>query len=257
MIKFFRKIRQNLLSQGKTGMYLKYAIGEIILVVIGILIALQINNWNEQRNESKEERLILLNLKEDFVYNQRILDSLVGRHIEIKELQISILNYTGKKPKPVTENEFNIILETLYHMGEFYPKKGALNDLINSGRLKIIKNQRLRNSLSSWPPVVERIKKREENIRQGMNGIQILIEENGSWLNVDNVSNSLTITSNAFPESGFDVDNRDLLNDLKFENKVESEIVQMNILIRVQKEALKSLTEILDLIEKEIKTNDN
>jgi len=49
MIKYFRKIRQNLLSEGKTGKYLKYAIGEIVLVVIGILIALQINNWNSQR----------------------------------------------------------------------------------------------------------------------------------------------------------------------------------------------------------------
>lgn len=47
MIKFFRNIRQNLLAEGKIGKYLKYASGEIILVVIGILIALQINNWNE------------------------------------------------------------------------------------------------------------------------------------------------------------------------------------------------------------------
>ena len=51
MIKFFRKIRQNLLSEGKTGKYFKYAIGEIVLVVIGILIALQINNWNEGRKQ--------------------------------------------------------------------------------------------------------------------------------------------------------------------------------------------------------------
>ena len=59
MIKFFRKIRQNLLSEGKTEKYLKYAIGEIILVVIGILIALQINNWNEKRKErNKEDQLI-------------------------------------------------------------------------------------------------------------------------------------------------------------------------------------------------------
>jgi len=49
MIKFFRKIRQNLLNEGKTTRYFKYAIGEIVLVVIGILIALQINNWNEER----------------------------------------------------------------------------------------------------------------------------------------------------------------------------------------------------------------
>ncbi|MFK7783267.1 DUF6090 family protein, partial [Psychroserpens sp.] len=49
MIKLFRKIRYNLMSENKTGKYFKYAIGEIVLVVIGILIALQINNWNEQR----------------------------------------------------------------------------------------------------------------------------------------------------------------------------------------------------------------
>ena len=52
MIKFFRKIRQNLLSEGKTGKYLKYEIGEIILFVFGILIALQINNWNEARKDT-------------------------------------------------------------------------------------------------------------------------------------------------------------------------------------------------------------
>jgi len=54
MIKFFRKIRQSLLMENKTGKYFKYAIGEIILVVIGILIALQINNWNENRKKTKE-----------------------------------------------------------------------------------------------------------------------------------------------------------------------------------------------------------
>jgi len=64
MIKFFRKIRQNLLSEGKTGKYFKYAIGEIILVVIGILIALQINNWNQQRILEKQSQQVLLNLRE-------------------------------------------------------------------------------------------------------------------------------------------------------------------------------------------------
>ncbi|MBT8316904.1 MAG: hypothetical protein HKP59_04710 [Lutibacter sp.] len=59
MIKFFKKIRQNLLSEGKTGKYFKYAIGEIILVVIGILIALGINNWNENRKDSIQEKIVL------------------------------------------------------------------------------------------------------------------------------------------------------------------------------------------------------
>ncbi|MEO9887119.1 MAG: DUF6090 family protein [Balneola sp.] len=60
MLKFFRKIRQKLLSENKFSKYLIYAIGEIILVVIGILIALQINNWNEQRN-TREKELVYLN----------------------------------------------------------------------------------------------------------------------------------------------------------------------------------------------------
>ena len=59
MIKFFRKIRQNLLMENKTGKYFKYAIGEIVLVVIGILIALQINNWNEQRKEKSLEKELI------------------------------------------------------------------------------------------------------------------------------------------------------------------------------------------------------
>ena len=65
MIKFFRKIRQNLLSEGKTGKYLKYAIGEIVLVVIGILIALQINNWNEKRLEKQTLKNIYTIIAED------------------------------------------------------------------------------------------------------------------------------------------------------------------------------------------------
>jgi hypothetical protein len=77
MIKFFRKIRQNLLSQGKTGMYLKYAFGEIVLVVIGILIALQINNWNEERKDKNYEIKMLseisTSLKNDVMHFREMI----------------------------------------------------------------------------------------------------------------------------------------------------------------------------------------
>ena len=69
MIKFFRKIREQLLSEGKSGKYLKYAIGEIILVVIGILIALGINNWNEAKKSENEIVEIIEQLKNDLFYN--------------------------------------------------------------------------------------------------------------------------------------------------------------------------------------------
>ena len=70
MLKFFRKIRQSLLSEGNTGKYFKYAIGEIVLVVIGILIALQINNWNERRKENLEQKSILTNFSQDLTEDQ-------------------------------------------------------------------------------------------------------------------------------------------------------------------------------------------
>ena len=66
MIKFFRKIRQNLLMENKTGKYIKYAIGEIFLVVIGILIALQINNWNENQNKLLLKKDYMVSLTNDY-----------------------------------------------------------------------------------------------------------------------------------------------------------------------------------------------
>ncbi|CAN0605597.1 unnamed protein product, partial [Ectocarpus sp. 12 AP-2014] len=79
MIKFFRKIRQNLLSESKFSKYLIYAIGEIILVVIGILIALQINNWNEKQKEEKSELLILKTLQKDFIENKKMYSDIVDK----------------------------------------------------------------------------------------------------------------------------------------------------------------------------------
>ncbi|WP_191859238.1 hypothetical protein [Hanstruepera ponticola] len=73
MIKFFRKIRQNLLSEGKTGKYLKYAIGEIVLVVIGILIALQLNNANEDWKKEKLRQELLIELRSSIMSDTIVL----------------------------------------------------------------------------------------------------------------------------------------------------------------------------------------
>jgi len=73
MIKFFRHIRQRQLKNNEMRKYSLYAIGEIVLVVIGILIALQINNWNEYNKNLKAENQLLKDLNQEFVMNQNIL----------------------------------------------------------------------------------------------------------------------------------------------------------------------------------------
>ncbi|MCK0180637.1 DUF6090 family protein, partial [Flavobacteriaceae bacterium S0862] len=93
MIKFFRKIRQNLLSEGKTGKYLKYAIGEIVLVVIGILMALQINNWNENRKDETRRKLLLNNLKIDLEQDLRRLATIDDFLEDRKNYSKLILGY--------------------------------------------------------------------------------------------------------------------------------------------------------------------
>ena len=85
MIKFFRRIRRDLLSNNKIGKYLLYALGEIVLVIIGILIALQINNRNELRKLDNKELVLLANLQNDInsdLFQFRFQDSIYAQ-IEI------------------------------------------------------------------------------------------------------------------------------------------------------------------------------
>jgi hypothetical protein len=92
MIKFFRKIRQNLLSEGKTGKYFKYAIGEILLVVIGILIALQLNNWNENNSKTKLGHKYLTQMKSELQDDALMLDNFIFRLKKDLENQEAALN---------------------------------------------------------------------------------------------------------------------------------------------------------------------
>ena len=77
MLKFFRTIRRGLLAENRTTKYLLYAVGEIVLVVIGILIALQINNWNEDRKLRSQEHLILADLKSDLIESKEELEKMI------------------------------------------------------------------------------------------------------------------------------------------------------------------------------------
>jgi hypothetical protein len=90
MIKFFNKTRQKALSDNKATRYLLYAIGEIVLVVIGILIALSINNWNEQKLNEKFEQKMLIELKTSIAKDVSLFESLIQR-LDRKDLNLNNL----------------------------------------------------------------------------------------------------------------------------------------------------------------------
>ena len=148
MIKFFRKIRQNLLSEGKTGKYFKYAIGEIILVVIGILIALQINNWNENRKveiiKQNYYQQILTDLEADKEYAENEithLDSLIAMYNNYKE--------TYKKEVVNFEVAFRAIFKNEFSNHPLKFKTSTINSLISAGDIKLL-DPNLREKLTSY-----------------------------------------------------------------------------------------------------------
>ena len=115
MIKFFRKIRQNLLSERKTAKYFKYALGEIILVVIGILIALQINNWNENRKNLINEKAILIKFLQDLEADSTFFQFNNNRLKDINELHTDLYKIGLKDAKNITLKEPNYIRRQLIY----------------------------------------------------------------------------------------------------------------------------------------------
>ncbi len=254
MIKFFRHIRQNLIMKNQTSKYFKYAVGEIILVVIGILIALQINNWNENRKLNLQEQTALNNIHRDFLKNKAILEDIKTSTELIMKHGVQILNHTGSKTKPDTEDIFNSWLNELYNSTPYYPQNGFLDDLLSSGKLSIFKNAELRNLLSSWKPEVEILEERFSTVDKNEDILNTYIIEHGSWLNADQVSENTNVT---FPVSGFTVDNRDLLKVLQFENLVENLVIAAGNYYSTQKKTEKLLDDINTLLETEIQNSND
>ena len=152
MLTFLRKIRKSLIDSGSARKYLLYAIGETALVVLGILIALQVNNWNENKKDRKKEKILLINLKSEIQQN---LDQLVYIRDEKEKIQNDIkyvLQFTGESGAWDSEISFDSIMYSVIISGwKYYPIDGVQSDILNSGKLDLITNDSLRQHISSLP----------------------------------------------------------------------------------------------------------
>ena len=138
MIKFFRHIRRSLIHKNQMGKYFKYAIGEILLVVIGILIALQINNWNENRKDINDEQAILQNLNDEFYENKKEYDLNIVETQNAREIGYAIMNLMGQPETELLKYNIDSLLFHSLEPGEYRPSENTINDLIQSGRLKLL-----------------------------------------------------------------------------------------------------------------------
>ena len=151
MIKFFRIIRQNLLMNNNTGTYFKYAIGEIILVVIGILIALSVSNWNKKRSDTNSEQIILNDLNTELKNNITSLENIINEHQKSLDAAIEVraLIKDSVRLNDMPSENLGSILSIMNFNWTYNAKLGILNSTINSGKMDLIKNKEIRYMLSS------------------------------------------------------------------------------------------------------------
>lgn len=143
MIPFFRKIRKQLADDNKPMKYMRYAIGEILLVVIGILIALQVNNWNEDRKSGILEIRILNRLRQDLVVDTLYLNDRLERTIKQKAQQYEFIHEIYKTQN--SEEEFIKIFKLQnWDSDNLVMQTSTYEELKNSGQINIVESEGLK-----------------------------------------------------------------------------------------------------------------
>jgi len=265
MIKFFRKIRQNLLSEGKTAKYFKYAIGEIILVVIGILIALSINNANENRKERAQEQELLLQLQSEFRSNLEQLDKKTDMRNQMNSAALKLLHNIDHPETRNTDSITKYIGLTAVNP-TFDP---IINDINSSGRIQLLQNVDLKERLARWTSEVIQVTEEEQSWIFIRNNEYIpILSQKGFMRNVlnrywkDNVLATFHLDEGTKTEIDLGNSKKEnvisaILDDSQFESSI-AQCATYTKLTNSQAASLrKRIVEILNLIKQDLEpTND-
>ena len=163
MIKLFRHIRRTLINQNNMGKYFKYAIGEILLVVIGILIALQINNWNEKRKLKAEEKEVIQQLILDFSQNKKALDYFLLRYENSHKVAKVTLRHTGPKVAIPSDKIFDSILRINTPKVQLMYTSKMTKSAVN---LELLTNKDLRQLIVTYQLGFDSYKTVEDNLHE-------------------------------------------------------------------------------------------
>ncbi len=214
MIKLFRNIRQNLLMENKTSKYLKYAVGEIVLVMIGILLALQVNSWNQTRLEAIEEKTLLKNLHYEFLANKIELEkSTVIYKSAIKSNRI-LMDLIGSDPEELQKHNLDSLFYEALPSTVLLFSDNSIKAIIQSGRLNIIKNQGIIQLMYQWEALAILLKERETTLQAWLNNQMLpYISDYVTFKQIDSYG-KLPWTGKSKLKSNYPA----LFQQLKFEN---------------------------------------
>jgi hypothetical protein len=162
MVKFFRHIRQQLLSEHKFRKYLGYAVGEIVLVMIGILLALQVNNWNINRNNSKQEIALLSQLENEYEENLKEVNEKIAMRLAILSSINELFSYIDNGIDGVHLDTIRLHIGRTFKNPTYDGPNGVTQEILNSGKLYLIQNSELKIHLSNWKNTVQKVIEEEQ-----------------------------------------------------------------------------------------------
>ncbi len=252
MITFFRKIRNQLIVEKKIGNYLFYALGEIVLVVIGILIALAINNYQQHVTDGKKEQTYLIGLNEEFKISKAKLEVLIEVNRSNYEGAKKLVEFIDADSIAITEKQLSELLYKAFAFDiAFNPNNALLNEMINSGSVKDITNTQLRIQLTNWISTMVDIGQQEHDL--GIQRERVLnmfgTDENSLRTIIDLAGVS---TQMGLPKRKKELSNLGLLESTEFENNLLSFILTAYATETAHYIPLMhDLNAILDLIDKE------
>jgi len=212
VLNFFRRIRRNLANQNKFLQYSRYAIGEIALVMVGILLALQVNDWNEDRKRSKSEMMLLNSLKSEMMASLKGLEYDYESSLKYRQSTRNIYYYIQNKPKLV--DSMNIDFYKSVQFDYSFPKTSTYETL-KSGDLEIIKSDSLRMIITDiYEEDYERILKKVETRRNAARLLFPYYQKNFRTIYVK--SDSLSKGRNLGIPNNYDL----LINDPEYETLI-------------------------------------
>ncbi|WP_318308985.1 DUF6090 family protein [Flagellimonas crocea] len=243
MFRFFRTVRQRLLTENKFSRYLLYALGEIFLVVIGILIALRINNWNESQKLYQEEKATIAGLKLEFEKNLSTLNGDIMAIQGVINSCNSLLDHTGPDYEYGTLKKVDSLVSMTSRMSVWDPSLYTLGNIKNSGKLSNLSNEELKILLIEWETFYANLLDWGDfYVTRGSKYFDFLLEHS---LN----RNLFSGTPFQLSPSKFKKDNEELLRNPEFENYLTNRVFINGFMLNYYQDAKARLTAIIEQCE--------
>jgi len=233
--------------------YIWFAILEVLLVVIGILIALKVNNWTEEQKLRTIEKSVLVDLRSELYANITRLDSIINERENVLAAGRLLLEQSGPDASWDSEVNFDSLLFKVILSGwKFFPESGVVTDMLNSGKLNVIQNDSLRYMISSLPADIALLNDEDDTYRVDLHGyfvpffsgnyaIRNIVKDRGLFGRDMDLGVS---TFRAYPES--------LLRNQELEGVLTIQTIWTNTAIGLYNKQLNNYKTILRLINQEL-----